>query len=36
MNADYAASYLPWLLIPVTTWLFPLVAMGLLFLYIEQ
>lgn len=32
----YAASYLPWILIPVVGWLVPLVSMGLLFLYIEK
>jgi photosystem I subunit 8 len=36
MNADYAASYLPWILIPAITWLLPLVSMGLLFIYIEK
>ncbi|MEI6427915.1 MAG: photosystem I reaction center subunit VIII [Pseudanabaenaceae cyanobacterium] len=36
MTGVYAASYLPWILVPVTTWLFPLVAMALLFLYIER
>ncbi|MGC9504004.1 photosystem I reaction center subunit VIII [Baaleninema sp.] len=36
MTGDYAASYLPWILIPTVAWLMPLVAMGLLFIYIEQ
>jgi len=36
MTGDYAASFLPWILIPVVTWLLPAVAMGLLFIYIEQ
>ncbi|NJK34525.1 MAG: photosystem I reaction center subunit VIII [Oscillatoriales cyanobacterium SM2_2_1] len=36
MTGEYAASYLPWLLIPLTTWLLPLIAMGLLFIYIER
>ncbi len=36
MTGSYAASFLPWILIPVVTWLFPAVAMGLLFLYIER
>ena len=36
MTGDYAASYLPWILIPVVTWLMPIVAMGLLFIYIES
>ncbi|MGQ9864739.1 MAG: photosystem I reaction center subunit VIII [Pseudanabaenaceae cyanobacterium] len=35
MTGAYAASYLPWILIPTITWLLPLVGMGLLFLYIE-
>lgn len=36
MTGSYAASYLPWILIPVVTWLLPVVVMGLLFLYIER
>ncbi|MDC0833672.1 photosystem I subunit VIII (PsaI) [Geitlerinema sp. FC II] len=36
MSGDYAASYLPWILIPVVCWLMPVVTMGLLFIYIEQ
>jgi photosystem I subunit 8 len=36
MTGTYAASYLPWLLVPITTWLLPLIAMGLLFIYIER
>jgi photosystem I subunit 8 len=36
MTGSYAASYLPWILIPVVTWLLPIVGMGLLFLYIEK
>ncbi len=36
MSGDYAASFLPWIFIPVVTWLMPVVVMGLLFLYIEQ
>jgi len=36
MTGSYAASFLPWILIPVTTWLLPIITMGLLFLYIEQ
>jgi photosystem I subunit 8 len=36
MTGSYAASYLPWILIPVVTWLLPIVVMGLLFLYIER
>jgi photosystem I subunit 8 len=36
MTGDYAASYLPWILIPVVTWLVPLVVFGLLFIHIES
>ena len=36
MTGSYAASYLPWILIPVVTWLMPIVVMGLLFVYIES
>lgn len=36
MTGAYAASYLPWILIPVICWLMPIVVMGLLFIYIEQ
>lgn len=36
MNGSYAASYLPWILIPIITWLLPAVVMGLLFIYIES
>jgi photosystem I subunit 8 len=36
MTGSYAASFLPWILIPVVTWLLPAVAFGLLFLYIEN
>jgi len=36
MTGDYAAAFLPWILIPVVCWLFPAVVMGLLFIYIEQ
>jgi len=36
MTGSYAASFLPWILIPVTCWLFPAIAMGLLFLHVEQ
>ncbi len=36
MTGSYAAAYLPWILIPVVTWLLPVVVMGLLFLYIER
>ena len=36
MTGAYAASYLPWILIPVVCWLMPTVLMGLLFIYIES
>ncbi|MEI6381989.1 MAG: photosystem I reaction center subunit VIII [Cyanobacteriota bacterium ELA615] len=36
MTGAYAASYLPWILIPVVTWIVPLVAFGLLFIHIES
>lgn len=36
MTGSYAASFLPWILLPLTTLLVPAVAMGLLFLYIER
>jgi photosystem I subunit 8 len=36
MTGSYAASFLPWILIPVITWLMPVVVMGLLFIYIES
>ncbi|MFB2937831.1 photosystem I reaction center subunit VIII [Aerosakkonemataceae cyanobacterium BLCC-F154] len=36
MTGSYAASFLPWILIPVITWLVPAVVMGLLFIYIES
>ncbi|AFY68641.1 photosystem I reaction center subunit VIII [Thalassoporum mexicanum PCC 7367] len=36
MTGSYAASYLPWILIPVICWLLPVVTMGLLFIYIEN
>lgn len=36
MSGDYAASFLPWILIPVVCWLMPAVLMGLLFIHIEQ
>lgn len=31
-----AASYLPSILVPVVGWVFPAVAMALLFIYIER
>jgi photosystem I subunit 8 len=36
MTGDYAASFLPWIFIPVVCWLLPVVALGLLFIYIES
>jgi photosystem I subunit VIII len=36
MTGSYAASFLPWILVPVVGWVFPAVAMGLLFLYVEK
>ncbi|MBR8832451.1 MAG: Photosystem I reaction center subunit VIII [Chroococcopsis gigantea SAG 12.99] len=36
MSGAYAASYLPWILIPIIGWLLPAVVMGLLFIYIES
>ncbi|HEY9890789.1 MAG TPA: photosystem I reaction center subunit VIII [Candidatus Sericytochromatia bacterium] len=36
MTGSYAASFLPWILIPLVTWLLPLVVFGLLFIYIES
>jgi photosystem I subunit 8 len=36
MVGSYAASFLPWILIPVVGWLLPAVAMGLLFLFVES
>jgi photosystem I subunit 8 len=36
MTGSYAASYLPWILIPLVCWLLPVVGSGLLFLYIEK
>ena len=36
MTGSYAASFLLWILIPVITWVMPVVVMGLLFIYIES
>lgn len=36
MTGSYAASFLPWILIPVITWLLPAIVMALLFIYIES
>lgn len=36
MTGDYAASFLPLVMIPLICWLMPAVLMGLLFIYIES
>ncbi|CAN1208736.1 photosystem I reaction center subunit VIII [Tumidithrix helvetica PCC 7403] len=36
MTGSYAASYLPWILIPIVCWLLPAATMGMLFFYIER
>lgn len=36
MTGTYAASFLPWILIPTIGWLMPVVVMGLLFIHIES
>jgi len=36
MSGDYAASFLPFILIPTVGWLLPAVVMGLLFIHIES
>ncbi|MDP8935891.1 MAG: photosystem I reaction center subunit VIII [Cyanobacteriota bacterium] len=36
MTGSYAASFLPWILIPLITWVMPVVVMSLLFIYIES
>jgi photosystem I subunit VIII len=36
MTGSYAASFLPWILVPAIGWVFPAVTMGLLFLYVEK
>jgi len=36
MSGEYAASFLPLILIPTIGWLMPAVVMGLLFIYIES
>jgi len=36
MTGSYAASFLPWILIPLITWLLPAVVFGLLFIHIES
>lgn len=36
MSGEYAASFLPLILVPTVGWLFPAVVMGLLFIHIES
>lgn len=36
MTGSYAASYLPWILIPIVGWVVPAIVFGLLFIYIES
>ncbi|PSP16708.1 MAG: photosystem I reaction center subunit VIII [Cyanobacteria bacterium QS_8_64_29] len=36
MSGEYAASFLPWILVPAVGLLLPAVTMGLLFIYIER
>ncbi|MBD1808724.1 MAG: photosystem I reaction center subunit VIII [Symplocastrum torsivum CPER-KK1] len=36
MTGSYAASFLPWILIPLVTWVLPLIAFSLFFIYIES
>lgn len=36
MSGEYAASFLPLILVPAVGWLMPAVVMGLLFIYIES
>jgi photosystem I subunit 8 len=36
MIGGYTASYLTWILIPLTCWVVPFVTMALLFIYIES
>jgi photosystem I subunit VIII len=36
MTGSYAASFLPWIMIPLVGWVVPAVTMGLLFLYVEK
>ena len=35
MDATYAAAWLPWILIPVVSWLLPVVSIVALMFYIE-
>ena len=36
MTGSYAASYLPWILIPIVGWVIPAIVFGLLFIHIES
>lgn len=36
LTGDYAASWLPWILIPMITYIFPFPIFAVLFLWIEQ
>ena len=36
MDGTYTLSWLPWILIPVVSWLFPVVSMVVLMFYIES
>lgn len=36
MGGDFAASFLPGIMIPLTCWLMPVVVMGLVFIHIES
>jgi photosystem I subunit VIII len=36
MTGDYAASFLPWIMIPLVCWVLPVVTLGLLFIHIES
>lgn len=36
MDGTYAVSWLPWILIPVVCWLFPVAAMVMLMFYVES
>lgn len=36
MTGSYAASFLPWIMIPLVGWVFPAIVMGIFFLYVEK
>ncbi len=36
MTGEYAASFLPWIMIPLVAWVLPVVTLGLLFIHIES